>query len=183
MISKSFAVMGVLTLLLAAAHAGSAPKELYGKSMIITWTEQRSQRMFGQADFRNVNVQLSHKVYVSTKGQWFSRFSGGMERNGENGREAIGASATSPTGERPQFSGRTITMTGASKEGLGRRTTIEFNESFTTCEAHIIVAKQAGSDVVIGHSLVTGAANKEIRSAAVTGGPSCSVRDGNVFAQ
>jgi hypothetical protein len=60
--------------------------------------------------------------------------------------------------------------------------TIEFDESFTTCEAHVIFAKQAGSDVVIGHHLVTGAANKEIRSATVTG-VSCSVRDGNVFAQ
>ena len=32
MISKSFAVIGALTLLSAVAHAGPPPKELYGKS-------------------------------------------------------------------------------------------------------------------------------------------------------
>jgi hypothetical protein len=49
MISKSFAAMSVLKLLSAAAHAGSAPKELYGKSIIVTRSEHRSQREFGNA--------------------------------------------------------------------------------------------------------------------------------------
>jgi hypothetical protein len=48
MIYKSFAVMGALTLLSAALTPGSAPKELYGKSIIITWTEHRSQRQVDQ---------------------------------------------------------------------------------------------------------------------------------------
>jgi hypothetical protein len=42
MISKSFALMGVLTLLSAAAHAGSTPKELYGKSITVAWSESIS---------------------------------------------------------------------------------------------------------------------------------------------
>jgi hypothetical protein len=73
MISKSFAVMGVLMLLSVTAHAAAAPKELYGKSTIVTWTEHRNQRQLGQTDFRDVDVSLSRKIYISTKGQWFDR--------------------------------------------------------------------------------------------------------------
>jgi hypothetical protein len=37
-----------LTLLCAVAYAGSPPKELYGKSIIVTWGEHRSQRELGR---------------------------------------------------------------------------------------------------------------------------------------
>jgi hypothetical protein len=99
-----------LTLLSAVAHAESAPpKELYGKSIIITWSEHRSQRQLGQADFRHVDVSLSRKIYISTKGQLFERFAStvrgrGAELRGlrvithEAAREAIGTSGTSLVG-------------------------------------------------------------------------------------
>jgi hypothetical protein len=81
-----------------------------------------------------------------------------------------------------EFSGRAIIDTSTASGGMARRFTIEFNDSFTTCDAHVIFAKQAGRDVVIGHNLNTGAPAREIRSATVTS-TSCSVREGNVFAQ
>jgi hypothetical protein len=176
LISKSFAVMGALTLVSATAHAGSAPKELYGKSIIITWGEQHSQRMFGEANFRDENVRLSRTIYISTKGQLFDRFA---VAGATAGYERIGASA--PRRE-VQFSGRTIIGTDEGRGGLARKITVEFDESFATCEAHVIFAKQAGRDVVVGADLNTGKLDKEIRSATVTS-TSCSVRDGNVFAQ
>jgi hypothetical protein len=174
---------GTLMLLTAVAHAaGSPPKELYGKSIIITWTEHRSQREFGQADFRDVDVPLSHKIYISTTGRWFGRFAA-TGRGYEAAREHVGTSGRNFEGgqSQVQFSGRTITMTGFTKGGLGRRITIEFNESFTSCEANIVAAKQAGSDVGAGINIYTGKP-LEIRSRTVTS-VSCSVRDGNVFAQ
>ena len=81
----------------------------------------------------------------------------------EAAREAIGTSGST-------FAG-----------GLARRFVIEFNESFSTCETRIIFAKQAGSEVVVGRSLRTGEPI-QIRSATVNS-VSCSVRDGNVFAE
>jgi hypothetical protein len=173
-----------LTLLSSGvAYAASAPKELYGKSIVITWIEHRSQRHLDQANFQDVNVPLSRKIYISTKGQWFGRFAAMSPKGREGGYEAIGTSGTTHSGgpRDVQFSGRTITLTGTSAGGLARRTTIEFNESFTTCEAHIIFAKQTGSDVVVGRNLVTGQL-QEYRSATVSS-VSCSVRDGNVFAE
>ena len=128
MISKSFAVMGVLSLLSATAHAGPAPKELYGKSIILTWAELRDQRNFPEINFRRITDLLSRKIYISTKGQWFDRFA-----SHQDARESIGTSASGPGGGRRevQFSGRTITMIGAGKGGIARKITIEFNESFT----------------------------------------------------
>jgi hypothetical protein len=57
-----------LTLLSAAAHAGPPPKELFGKSIMVTWTEHRSQRHLDQANFQDVDMPLSRKFYISTKG-------------------------------------------------------------------------------------------------------------------
>jgi hypothetical protein len=56
-----------LTLLLSAlAYAESAPKELYGKSIVISWTEHRNQRHVDQANyqanFQDVDVPLSRKI-------------------------------------------------------------------------------------------------------------------------
>jgi hypothetical protein len=55
MISKSFPVMGLLTLLSAAAHAGSAPKELYGKSISVAWSESITGRPGGDQTTRNAS--------------------------------------------------------------------------------------------------------------------------------
>jgi hypothetical protein len=184
MISKSFAVMGALALLSAAAYAGSAPpKELYGKSIIFAWTEQRSQRQLGQANFRDIVDPLSIKIYVSTTGRPFNRFAS-TSRGRKVSSEGVGASGISSGGgpRLTEFKGRTLIMTATSKGGLARRFTINFNENYSTCEAQVVVAKQAGSDVVLGRNLYTGEP-QEIRSARVSSGPSCSVRDGNVFAQ
>jgi hypothetical protein len=180
---KCLGILSALALLSDIAHAGSAPKELYGKSIIITWTEQRSQRQLGQVNFRDILDPLSNRIYISTAGRWFGRFASTF-RGYEGAHEAVGTGGTSAGGgpRQVEFSGRTITTTGTSKGGLARRITIEFNESFTTCEARVTVAKQAGSEVVMGRNLYTGQ-SQEIRSATVSGRPSCSIREGNVFGQ
>jgi hypothetical protein len=79
-----------------------------------------------------------------------------------------------------QFSGRAITLTTASSGGLARKITATFNEGFTACEAQIVFAKRASVEVVVGRSLTS--EPQEVGSATVSGA-SCSVRDGNVFAQ
>jgi len=173
--------MGALTLLSAAAHAGSAPKELYGKSIIVNWTAHRSQRPLGQGNFRDVNIPLSHKFYFGTTGRLFNRLSS-TSKGYEAAHEVVGTSGTSPGGgpRQIQFSDRTIVLTFTNGD-LAHRITIEFNEGFTTCEAQIVSAKPAGANVsVITRNLY--GEQIEVRFATVTG-VSCSVRDGNVFAQ
>jgi hypothetical protein len=172
---------GALTLLSANAYAGSAPKELYGKSIIVSWSEHRSQRNLGQPNFRDINVPLSHTIYISATGRFFDRFAA-TSGGGEAAHETIGANTTS-IGDGPkqiQFRGRTMTLTASSKGGLARRSSLQFNEGFTACEAHIVFAKQAGSNIVAAINLSR--QQMEIRSVTISG-VTCSVRDGNVFAQ
>jgi hypothetical protein len=60
---------GVLTLLSATAYAGSAPKELYGKSIYIVWFESRAESGRRGGGLRNPKIA----VYISTAGHIFSR--------------------------------------------------------------------------------------------------------------
>jgi hypothetical protein len=73
MISKSFAVMGALTLLSATAHAGSAPKELYGKSITVQWSESIVGSVGGEQSTRNWLIPRLMNIYVSTAGRPFVR--------------------------------------------------------------------------------------------------------------
>jgi hypothetical protein len=98
-------------------------------------------------------------------------------------RDRVGGTGTGLNGSRKtRFSGRTLVLTTAERGGFARETTIEFSENFTTCDAHVVVARQAGSDVVLVTSLHTGP-SFEVRSATVIGSATCSIREGNVFAQ
>jgi hypothetical protein len=73
MISKSFAVMGALTLLSTAGHAGSAPKKLYGKSISVVWTEAHTQRFESEQQVRNTGTSVQMSIYISTAGRPFVR--------------------------------------------------------------------------------------------------------------
>jgi hypothetical protein len=182
MIPKSFIIIGTLSLFTAVAHAGSPPpKELYGKSIIVRWVEHHNWRLIGEADFRDVDIPLLRMIYISSKGKSFVRFAAGGRS--ESRREHIGTSERGAGGgaDEVQFSGRTITVFSVNRGGMARKMTIELNESFTTCEAHVIWAKKAGSDVVVSYDLATRAPAREIRSTTVTG-VSCAVQEGNVFA-
>ena len=163
------------------AHGQTAPQGMRGKSIVVAWREQRNQRRGNQKDFHDVTAPLSRTIYISTAGRPFSRFTGTLGSS-TGSAENVGASGTSYGGgpREVRFDGRTMTLTSTTKGGLARRTTIEFNESFTNCQAQVVFAKQAGRDVVVGRSLVTGQP-MEIRSVTVTG-VTCSIRAGNVFA-
>jgi hypothetical protein len=172
--------MAIAVALPSTSRAQVAPQGLRGKSVIVTWTELRNQRRGDQTAFNDVVAPLSRTIYVGSTGRPFSRFTGQL-RGRTASFEHVGATGTSSGGgpSEVRFDGRTMTLIGSSKGGLARRITIEFSESFTTCQAKVVFAKEAGKDVVVGRSLVSGE-RLDIRSVTVTG-VSCSVRD--VFAQ
>jgi hypothetical protein len=61
--------------LITAAHA-APPKQLYGKSITVSWTETRSQRD-SQAGptFKQVGIPFTNVYYISTEGRLFKRAS------------------------------------------------------------------------------------------------------------
>jgi hypothetical protein len=65
MISRSFTIIGALTLLSAVAYAGPAPKELYGKSITVAWSESRDQRVETEKEVRNFGQAVKMNLYIS----------------------------------------------------------------------------------------------------------------------
>ena len=182
-LKKHTLLAGLLIMLPANAQCQNAPPALKGKSIIIAWMENRTQRNANQVAFRDVNFPFSMKIYVSTAGRPFSSLTVTPGRGASGSSEAVGASVTQPQGGQRQitFKGNTMVMVQSTFGGLARRFTVDFNESFATCSAQVIFAKQTGTQIGTARNLVTGD-RIEIRSASIAG-VSCSVRDGNVFGE
>jgi hypothetical protein len=62
-----------LTLLSAVAYAGSAPKELYGKSITVAWSEARTMKFESEQLVRNTGTAVQMNIYISTSGRPFVR--------------------------------------------------------------------------------------------------------------
>jgi hypothetical protein len=174
--SMIFAVLAGIAFVPAAQ---AAPQSLYGKTLRVSWSEARSQRVQGEGAFKSVSIPLSFTVYVSTKGQLFKRLTsstasgratGSKDRVGNGGSTADGAGAVS-------FQGNTLIAT-ANNHGLGRRIRVTFDGG-SSCSAEVLAGK-AGSGVTTHRSNATG---KMMELESVSAGPaSCSVQEGNAFA-
>jgi hypothetical protein len=170
------------TFAVGAAGANAAPRELYGKSIVVTWTEERVQRLNGQGPFQSVSINGAFSAYVSTMGNIFSRntMSNPAARRGrgaEGSREREGS-----TGHmRVSFAGRTLVAIGTLAAHGALRVAVTFDQGFTSCNANVIRGKETGAASIIGHSMIRPGVEVEIQSVRTTG-VSCSLRDGNVFA-
>ena len=158
----------------AAANAAvAAPAALLGKSVVVSWSETRIQRIVGEANWRTVNASHELSVYVSSVGRVFSKFSA-TTRRGTGANEQVSGQGGNRV---PSFSGRTMTIV-ALQQGIARRVGVEFDESFSNCTASVIRGK-SGAGSGFAKSIINGQ-RIEIQSAS-TGSASCCVRAGNVF--
>jgi hypothetical protein len=150
----------------------SAPSQLKGKSVRLSWTENRIQRLEGHQDFRSVSINMEMAVYVSAEGRVFNR----MQSNSGANEQAPGQASLG--GRIPSFNGQTMTIMQPLR-GLARRIVVEFGGDFATCAASVILGKESGGGSGYIRAFATGA-RQEVRSASASGA-SCSVRNGNVF--
>jgi hypothetical protein len=186
MISKSFAVMGVLTLLSAVAHAGSAPKELYGKSITVAWTETRAQKFDSDQQEHNIGVYVQMHIYISTVGRPFVR----VIYNGMSGRSmhelgGVHVTSTGVTEAAPgevaakdhvDFEGRSIAVYRQFRSGARR---VGINLDGTACKAAVVNGREGGKSIA---QYSTAFGRSQLLSVQV-GSVSCSIRGGNVFGQ
>ena len=180
-------VIGIFTALPSVAAGQTAPQGMRGKTIIIAWTEHRSQRQLGEANFRDIVNPLSWTIYISTVGRPFSRYTTlGVDRRAYRrtaSSESVGTSGTSLGGAIREilFKNGSLVAMRTVGGGYARRITVDFNESYSTCDAQVIFAKEPGKDIVVGRNMFTGRP-MEIRSGTVSS-VSCLVREGNVFSQ
>lgn len=155
-----------------SADAASAPAQLRGKSIAVSWSENRIQRFVGEANFRSVAASHKFSIYVSSAGRVFSRLTN-TTRLGTGSADEVGGRRT------PVFAGQSLTVFIPSQGTGVRRLTIDFDSGFASCTAGVVRAKPAGAGMMTGTSLINGM-RLEIQSVTV-GGASCSTQNGNIF--
>jgi hypothetical protein len=182
MTPKRMAVFLMLAVIAAFASpaAIAAPKALYGKSIIVSWTEQRVQRRLGESTFHAATRIGTFSVYVSTQGHLFNRsaMANPAARHGR-GREGSKERVGSQGHTRISFQGRSLVAIQMQEHGA-RRILVTFDAGFTSCTANVIRGKETGAQSIRTNSLIRPGAQAEIQS-VTTSGVSCSMRDGNVF--
>jgi hypothetical protein len=179
-ISKRIGLMGLacawIALGCSASHAASPPA-IQGKSVVVSWTENRMQRRPDEAHARPAIRQGTFSVYVSSAGRIFNRLTMANPKRGKSGSsDRIG-----DTGNRSiTFEGRTMAAVQSGATGGARRILVTFAEGFARCTAEVIRGKQEGAEKMVARSTITPGATVEILSVQ-TSGVSCAVKDGNVF--
>jgi hypothetical protein len=175
--ARVFVLGAALVCTASAALGAGAPAALQGKSVVVSWTETRVQRVIGEGDFRTVNGALTLSVYVSSAGRVFSRLAF-QTRMGAGQSDQLAGAGSSRV---PTFSGNTMTVVHPLTSGGVRRMQVTFDGSFSSCSATTQFGKQEGVGRQIARSW-SSATKKQVEIKSVSpGGVSCSIRSGNVF--
>ena len=174
------ALGGCSALMPVHVQAQGAPPGLYGKSIILAWTENRTQRPAGSgADFKTRSITQSLSIYVSSQGKLFSRRNAAGPKGGGK-REGVGAEGRSGTGglRDTGFEGDNLVVRTELADGA-RLITTSFTGTFSGCVATVRIARESGKKTMQVKSFADGRMI-EVQSVSATT-PTCSVRAGNVF--
>jgi hypothetical protein len=180
-----FAASCSLGLLTSSIALAAPPSQLYGKSVSVSWNENRIQRDIGSEQQPHpVLNAVEYIVYISTAGRTFERqrraaYSGG--RSGSSNQErAPGDRYTSnvKTGQL-SFQGNKMVQVLTYESGA-RQVVVDFDSGFGSCSAQVIQGKDSGKPR-IGTSSVTGR-KVEILSIQIDSAR-CAIREGNAVAQ
>jgi hypothetical protein len=178
---RTIAVLCCSIMLPAAANA--APKQLYGKTVVISTTENRTHHAAGGGNPVGITASSVLSVYISAAGRPFVR----SDRTiGVGRRVRSKAIDTAPdsgtigvsTASNVQFAGSTMIVNMQFNSG-GRRITATFDGSFTSCTATAINGREGNKPMMI-RSRYSGQLN-EVESIQTTVN-GCSIREGNAFA-
>src|SRR5258708_3243648 len=121
--NRVFVGLAALICTAFATTAAGAPAGLQGKSVVVSWTETRTQRFVGEGDFRTVNGAITLSVYVGTTGRVFSRLAFQTRSGAGQSDQVAGAGARRV----PSFSGNTMTVIHPLTGGGVRRMHVTFD--------------------------------------------------------
>ncbi len=169
------AVALLFGLALCQTSRAAPPKELYGKSVIVSWMEAREQRPEGEQAWRSVQGRETLNLYVSEAGRVFNNItattSGGSADNigeiaGQGGHRGI------------TFTGRSLLFLSPHGKGGATRINADFDSSYSSCTAEVVKAKELEGTIIKSYSGII-KRKIEIKSIKVSGA-ACSIRSGNV---
>jgi hypothetical protein len=170
-----------IALSLMSSGALAAPSQLYGKSVIVSWQEDRQQTTGQDAQIRSISASGEFSVYISDAGRPFSRFT--MTVSSARGRRTGTRTndAVQGEGSARSFNFHGSAMSASMPRGSAGATQVlvTFDGGFQSCSARVVTGKASGAQSTRSTSIITGA-EVEIFSVK-TSGESCRVQNGNVF--
>ena|ERR1700761_8804385 len=172
--------LAVVALAVTTSGALAAPAQLFGKSVVVSWTENRMQTTDRSATPVSKTASARLAVYVSDKGRAFSRVSMTVER-GRRGTASGQRDAVQGEGSARSvnFSGNSMTVTAPRGDAGAMMIKVTFDSGFQGCSARAITGKSGGAAYTRIHSMVTGGTYDFY--SVQTSGESCSIQSGNVF--
>lgn len=178
----SVALFGSMSLT-AAAQPATAPEELHGKSIVVSWSENRVQRHVGEPKFYRVNANQTMSIYISSAGRVFARLNLATGAGLGSVERVQGEQRNNPTFRNwePTFDGKSMVLTQPFNKGGMRKLEIEFDEARLGCKSKVLYVKEPGAETSLAWSPIT-KKMVEFQSIAMLG-EVCSVKIGNVFGE
>lgn len=174
--ARIFATLGLVLATALPAYAADPPKPLFGKSIVVAWTEARIQRPVGETTYRGVNGSHSLSVYVSSTGRVFNRFTNISQTGTRSNEQVAGSEGATRV---PSFDGRNLSILMPFRSGGARKISVEFAAAFGSCKANVMYEAPPGTTHSIGFNAYT-KRMIELRH-IVPNEATCSIQDGNVF--
>ena len=173
-------VVTVIYSSLVAGVEAATPTQLFGKSVVVSWTETRSSRWVGDGDrLFNTLRYGGLQVYISSAGKVFNRQSMKTPKGEGGASDQVAGGAPDKFENRVvNFRGQAMTLATPMIGGV-RNVAIEFDSSFSTCNAKVLTGMAPGGKMVVMKSLPSGRPF-EIHSIQ-SGQASCTIQNGNVF--
>jgi hypothetical protein len=159
----------IIVSIYGSAHA-AAPKQLYNKTVTITWGESGTYTRVSDGKSASPIGQFQAVVYVSSAGRAFVRssakagtFGGTRERGPEQNSNNV------------RFEGNNLVLTSVNL-GVARRILTSFDASFASCTTTVTIGKIGPDATIVGFD---GAVYKVI--SMQSGSSGCSIREGNAL--
>jgi hypothetical protein len=168
------------TFAVTAAHSAGAPAQLRGKTISLSWSDNRIERVIASGAERSVAQTSTVKVYVGTEGRFFTQIgrfaSSGRHTNALDVKEVSGGNTVLNW----HVDGSNLTADQKLARGA-RRLIVTFDSGFSSCSLRVQHGKEAGL-AAIQYRTYNTREPVELASINVTS-TNCSVAAGNSFAQ
>jgi hypothetical protein len=171
------------------ARAGTFPAPLLGKSVTVTWTQNRHVAYEGNVTIANQTQVFTVKIYISTAARAFSRETGvtastagihGAKRFGGSHHENQGPDDGGGSGRGVNvvhMDGGKLVVDRQMIEGA-RRVAVTFDAGYGSCNARVIHGREGGAGAIRGKNPYDGTRYEVLSMQAST--PDCTVTSGNV---
>jgi hypothetical protein len=153
------------------ANAASVPAQFYNKSITVTWGESGVYKRISDGVNVSPSGQFQRIFYISSAGRIFSRGSGSRSGQYAGSKEA----GPEKTAQNVKFEGNSLVAVGVNL-GVARRVSASLDAA-SSCTASVTIGKSGVGTKMTGFD----GAVYEVISMQV-GAISCSIRDGNAFA-